>query len=135
MPCNSSTCIDRSGNLGLQLFFVLLYNKRRCFYKRGWGQGQEKVQDSNVTLLYIWSQMFRNVPRFCATVNFTAQGYKVTYISSQILQKVERFLKAKSAEAPGQRNSNRNRGTATGKGMERQEQWEREMDEEHQGRD
>ena len=52
-----------------------------------------------------------------------------------MLQKVERFLKAKSAEAQGQRNSNRNRGTATGKGMERREQWDRETDEEHQGRD
>ena len=70
--------------------------------------------------------MFPNVPRFCATVNFTAQSYKVTS---------ERFLKAKSAEAQGQRNSNRNRGTATGKGMERQEQGDRETDEEHQGRD
>ena len=98
---------------------------------------RDRYRDSNVTMLYIWSQMFpkgQYVPRFCATVHFTSQGCKVTYISSQMLQKVER-AKSEEGQGQGERNSKRNRETATGKGLERQEQGERGRDEEHQGRD
>ena len=77
----------------------------RDWDKRQGLRDRDRYRDSNVTMLYIWSQMFpkgQYVPRFCATVHFTSQGCKVTYISSQMLQKVE---KAKSAEGQGQRNS------------------------------
>ena len=44
MPCNSSTCIDRSGNLGLLLFCTLVHAIKGDVFKKkkkGWEGGRE----------------------------------------------------------------------------------------------
>ena len=64
--------------------------QRQAKRDRNRGTGIGICRDSNVTTLYIWSKTFsrgQNVPRFCAIAHCTAQSYKVTYISSQMLPK------------------------------------------------
>ena len=74
--------------------------QRQAKRDRNRGTGVGICRDSNIATLYIWSQTFpkdQNVPKFCGTVHFTAQGYQLHTSHQKCYQRVETFPRDKSA--------------------------------------